>query len=118
MSQPNLNVAEVVVSLGGHPRSDDSENVQLLANEVVILREKLKDAEDAEGRCERHLGRESEARKIAERRAGIAEGVMAVVERAVSDGKRDAVAAGAPLHLKDEVGHGRGSAGTPLHAAV
>jgi hypothetical protein len=105
MSQTNLNVAEVVTSLGGNPRSDDPANLELLANEIVILRERLKRCEEAEGRAERHAGAEGEARARAEKRAELGEDALDQIDAIIGRTKRSALAAGAPMRLKDE---GRG----------
>lgn len=97
-----MDVSQVIEELGGHPRSDESENLQLLANEVIILRDKLGKAEDAEGRCERRLGNEIDARSAAERRATVAEGIIAGIDEAIARGKQEALAAGVPLRLPDK----------------
>lgn len=97
MAQTNLNISEVVQSLGGNPRSDEHANLELLANEIIILRQKLIDAQDAEGRCERRLGGEIEARGRAERRAEIAEGAISQISQAISRAEVEATAAGAPF---------------------
>jgi hypothetical protein len=105
MAQTNLNVSEVVNSLGGSPRSDEGENLQLLANEIIILREKLKQAEEAEVRAERRAGSESAARARAEKRADLGEDALDEIEAVIGRTKRKALASGTPMLLKDE---GRG----------
>lgn len=92
-----MDIAEIVSSLGGNPRSDDSENLALLANEILILRQKLKEADDSEGRCERRLGREKELRATAERRADHAEAALREIKSTIERRKVQATAAGSPF---------------------
>jgi hypothetical protein len=95
-------IEDVVRELGGDPEATDAQNLQLLANEIVILREKLRLSEDAEVRAERHRGHELEARSSAEKRARIAERTLERIDSAIARAKHDALAAGTPMHLPDE----------------
>lgn len=95
-------IEDVVRELGGDPEATEAQNLQLLANEIIILRERVRMAEDAEGRAERHIGQELEARSSAEKRARIAESALSNIDGVIARAKRDALAAGTPLHIRDE----------------
>ncbi len=97
----NLNVAEVVQSLGGNPRSDETANLQLLANEIIILRERIKLVVDAESRTERRVRTLQDALAQAEERAVIAEEALAEIDRRVLTAKLDGIKRGVPLNLPD-----------------
>lgn len=101
MSQTDLDVAGVVSSLGGNPLSRAPENLELLANEILILRERVRDAERAEGQAERKLGKEAEAKRNAEIRADEAETALSSIDLAIGRAKRNSLARGAPMHLPD-----------------
>lgn len=102
---------EIVTELGGDPEATDEQNLQLLANEIIILRDKVQRAEEAEGRAARRLGSESQARASAESRARIGENFMGAVERQIEDAKRRALANGTPLQgpecppVDPQIGH-------------
>lgn len=97
-----MDVGEIIKSLGGHPRSDESENLELLANEILILRQKLSDADDAEGRAERRLGKEIASREQAETRARIVEDALSTIAFKIASAKREALAKGAPIRSLED----------------
>lgn len=98
----SLDIENVVRELGGDPESDPAANLQLLANEIVIAREKLRLALEAEGRAERRAGKEAELRAAAERRVKAAEEALAGIEATIARAKRKAVEQGVPLRLEYE----------------
>lgn len=95
-------LADIVRELGGDPESTDSKNLQLLANEIIILREKIKQADDAEGRAERRLGKEIEARCSAESRASVAEDALTSIDSSIARAKRKALEVGAPMRIAED----------------
>lgn len=97
-----LTAGSVVRQLGGEVLDSEEDNLKALASEIEILREKVKQADDAEGRAERRLGGEITTREAAETRARIAEEALGTIEFRIADAKRKALAKGAPLRLKDE----------------
>lgn len=94
--------ADIVRELGGDPEATDDQNLQILANEIIILREKVRQAEDGEGRAERRVGKEIEARSSAEAKASVAEDALAAIDSSVARAKRKALEVGAPMRIAED----------------
>ena len=96
-----IGAADIVRELGGDPEGTEEQNLRLLSNEILIQRERIKQAEDAEARADRRAGRANALREAAEARAQKAEEALAEIDAAVAQAKRDAVAGGTPLHIPE-----------------
>lgn len=92
-----MNAIDLVRELGGDPDATEEQSLTLLGNEIIILRDRLARAQDAEGRAERRLGAEIDAHAAAERRAKVCERALAEIDYAVTDAKVSALRVGAPL---------------------
>lgn len=99
-----MDATSAVRELGGEVRATEADNVEALVNEILVLRQRAADAEDAEVRAERRIGREIEARNRAESRATLAEEALGAIEAAISRARRKALASGAPLKVPDDTG--------------
>lgn len=97
-----MDATTAVRQLGGDVRAREAENVEALVTEILILRQKAADADHAETRAERRIGKEIEARQRAERRAAAAEEALGGIEAAISRARRKAISGGAPLRLPEE----------------
>lgn len=95
-------ITDIVCELGGDPEATDVQNLQLLSNEIIILREKLDQARDAEGRAERRLGVEINKRIATEVRAVTAESALTVIDYEIARAKKKALENGAPLRIAED----------------
>lgn len=95
-----MSIERIIRELGHEPTDSETENFELVRNEIIILRDKLKQAEDEALRAERRLGKEMELRTISERKVRHAVGLLETIRRKIRDAERKALADGAPLFLE------------------